>query len=289
MKCSCIFSLALLAASAAAGQAPGLSHLSEKALSPDGRLGILVPRGASTGSPELIEVKTGRILATLEARDVDAVWSKDGSTLVWSAKGKWGPWSMAIIEIKKGRVISQTDILSILQNELYRRLKKAEPALYAKIEKENGGSGLHSLFMDVYARPSQDAGSVLIVAGLTSDPNDAQPYDLQLQADITAQTVPGGKLAFGEFHSFNPAQLARLRDQDDKAAGDENKVYMEVLRHTPAAQRKTLEKEESDWKSRSGDAAECAGFSFMGARYFQADTALFQKRAATLRARMGGG
>jgi hypothetical protein len=87
-------------------QFPDGFGVERSSLSPDKRYGVLAPDldhydDAATHQNKLVEVKTGRVLAVIQAETgmvhmnhggiLPSRWSADGSLLLWKVDGKWCP------------------------------------------------------------------------------------------------------------------------------------------------------------------------------------------------------
>jgi hypothetical protein len=123
--------------------------ISPASISPDRRLGVLVPDTAQyqeKNGNRLVEVSTGRELAVILARTgmehmnhggISPRWSADGTGLLWLVGGKWSPRAMAYLRITGGKVEWQRDLLTLSQQEILKRTRAADPVAYAAVVKEN--------------------------------------------------------------------------------------------------------------------------------------------------------
>lgn len=126
-------------------------------ISPDGRYGVTVPSFEQYPGPEddpgnqLVERKTGRVLTPIRAETgwtrmnrggvLPARWSKDGSLLVWEVSGRWSPLALVVLKLENGGVKWQTDVLTVAQQAILARTKKAAPERYEAAKKANAGNG----------------------------------------------------------------------------------------------------------------------------------------------------
>jgi hypothetical protein len=128
-----------------AGSAPGAAEsyaILANTYSSDHRYGITVTELDGTASGEnavnsIVDIQTGKLLGAIDS-DVASehmnndeiaptLWSADDSALLWLVDGKWGYRTEELIKISKGRMGSQVDVLTLLQAEILKRLKKAVP------------------------------------------------------------------------------------------------------------------------------------------------------------------
>ena len=123
--------------------------ISPASISPDRRLGVLVPDTAQyqeKNGNRLVEVSTGRELAVILARTgmehmnhggISPRWSADSTGLLWLVGGKWSPRAMAYLRITGGKVEWQRDLLTLSQQEILKRTRETDPVAYAAVVKEN--------------------------------------------------------------------------------------------------------------------------------------------------------
>jgi hypothetical protein len=141
----------LLASSAAADKIPPGYVVLSCTISPDGRLGVLVPKleelehlEMTTGAQnQVIELATGNIVAVIRTDWVGATrqnhggvlpaqWSRDNSILLWQVDGKWFRDAVVLLKFRDGKLDWQTDITRAAQAECLLRTRRAEPRLYAQ-------------------------------------------------------------------------------------------------------------------------------------------------------------
>ena len=145
---------------------PGLPQgylVPQDTLSPDGRYGISVfdntvnPIPSQIDDNKLIEVKTGRVLASIipsgsvqgsgyiTHEDHGGIeptrWSSDGKLALWEIDGKWGVEAIVLIFLRDGKVVRQLDVLAMLQQAILGETKRAAPKTYLKAKNDNTGNG----------------------------------------------------------------------------------------------------------------------------------------------------
>ena len=151
--------VALLGLHSAWAAVPAGFHIPESTLSPDGRLGVIVPdfkNYKQDGDPQnkLVKAESGDVFATIEAptffedpeinmNDVNlaACWSHDGATLAWVLGGKWFPTACVLVNVADGEVEWQTDVLTAVQKKMLAKARAAAPENYAAAKKQNTGNG----------------------------------------------------------------------------------------------------------------------------------------------------
>ncbi len=133
-----------------------LSFATTMSILSDKRYGVLAPDldhydDAATDQNKLVEVKTGRVLAVIQAETgmvhmnhggiLPSRWSADGSLLLWKVDGKWCPRALVLLKIDNGEVKWQRNLLKTAQQEILARTRKASPKRYAAAKKQNAGNG----------------------------------------------------------------------------------------------------------------------------------------------------
>ncbi|MCX6876536.1 MAG: hypothetical protein NTW21_22410 [Verrucomicrobia bacterium] len=125
----------------------------QSTLSPDGRHGVLVPdptRYQENNGNRLVDAATGQEEAVIRARTgvehanhvgIYPRWTEDGSGLLWLVSDKWFPRAMVYLRIADGKVQWQRDLLTLSQQEILKRVRKADPVAYAAAVKENKSPG----------------------------------------------------------------------------------------------------------------------------------------------------
>ena len=188
--------------------------------SPDHRLGVLVPdekRYDAGGKNQLVEIKTGRVLAILAGEPgmermnhggvAPSRWSEDSSLLLWQVEGKWFPRALVLVKVRDGKVDWQLDLLKSAQQEILSRAKKAAPKKYAAARRENAGSG--SAYPDGFTVDLQTDGDentpivlpLRLHVTLTADPKGIEDYPAaaRLNATLEAEAGADGTLKILEF------------------------------------------------------------------------------------------
>ena len=206
-------------------------------LSPDHTYGVTVPENAhydDIHNPQnkLVEVKTGRVLAVIKANAgwdrgnydnvLPANWSADGSLMLWHVDGKWSPTALVLLQIEKGTVKWQIDLLKTAQQAILAQTKKAQPQTYAAAKKQNAGSG--SAFPDGFTVDVSAGGSdasplttsteapkpislpLAVHADLTSNPKqlDSFPKNAELDSELDGVVDENGKFTVTKFQLTPP-------------------------------------------------------------------------------------
>ena len=203
---------------------PANFGVAKSSVSPDGAYGVLAPADFDhyneDGPPQnkLVEMKTGRILATIQAETglirmnhggiLPSRWSTNGGYLLWSVDGKWCPRAIALLKIESGEVKWQRNILTLGQKEILARTKKASPKKYAAAKKENSGNGAYypdGFTVNVTVDSEEDEPvtfPLTIHVDLDSNPKglDDLPEDANLSSQMTATMGEDGKLVVKDFH-----------------------------------------------------------------------------------------
>jgi len=133
-------------------QFPAGFGVARSSLSPDKRYGVLAPvdldqYDETKGENKLVEVKTGKILAPIDAETglirmnhggiLPSRWSADGSLLLWHVDGKWAPRALVLLKFDNGEVKWQHNLLKMAQQEILARTRKVAPQKYAAVKKRN--------------------------------------------------------------------------------------------------------------------------------------------------------
>ena len=136
--------------------------------SPHARYGVTVPKLEDYKSPgdqspngpknKVVEIKTAHVLGAIQAdvafagenhEELEPWWTADESMLLWQVDGKWGYATEVLVKLADGKIKSQVDILSLLQQEILRRTRAAVPTKYAAVKAQGKGDG--SWFKDGFA------------------------------------------------------------------------------------------------------------------------------------------
>jgi len=202
---------------AAATPPPGFK-IWPSSISPDGKLGVIVPDVDHLKDKErqnkLVEIATGKVIATLAAEtvfdhqnntDITPSWSKDGTLLEWKADGKWGSLMLVLVRVDHGAVKDQIDVREAAVTAALAAANKANPKAYAAAKKEGEGNG--SWFRDGFAidvRQDHEGAPSLpfkLVIELTSNPKEIDDYPAaaRLKGTMTGTVGVDGKISFGAF------------------------------------------------------------------------------------------
>jgi hypothetical protein len=186
------------------------------ARSPDRRYGVIWPDAGhvvdGVRQNRLIELATGKVIATLDAETVFAGqshatpaprWTRDGASLVWHVEGKWGSHAVAVVRIDKGNVVWQVDVRERVVREVLPALERMAPSAYAIAKRQGAGNG--SWYRDGFAidiRPASKAPPTFPLAfeiELTSDPKclDDYPKAGRIAYRATARLESSGKVVVG--------------------------------------------------------------------------------------------
>lgn len=192
-------------------------------LSPDKRLGFLVPdidNDSRDARNSLVDVKTGRVLAILQAASVGysrmnqggvlpTRWSPDGSVAIWQVDGKWSDEALVALRLQAGKVAWQANVLKLGEQAILNRTKQAAPKEYAKVQKMNGGMGT--------LPPGELAG--------VDDPRSSYPQGFSIQVDVTgpltfplhvtAELTSGAKPGV-DMYNYLTSHLTGLLDEKGK-------------------------------------------------------------------------
>ena len=203
---------------------PANFGVAKSSVSPDGAYGVLAPADFDhydeNGKPQnqLVEMKTGRILATIQAETglihmnhggiLPSHWSADGNYLLWSVDGKWCPRALALLKIESGQLKWQRNILTLAQKEILARTKKASPKKYAAAKKENSENGSYypdGFTVNVTIDGQEDEPvkfPLTIHVDLDSNPKgiDDLPEDANISSEMTATMGEDGNLVVKDFH-----------------------------------------------------------------------------------------
>ena len=204
-------------------QFPDGFGVERSSLSPDKRYGVLAPDldhydDAATDQNKLVEVKTGRVLAVIQAETgmvhmnhggiLPSRWSTDGSLLLWKVDGKWCPRALVLLKIDNGEVKWQRNLLKTAQQEILARTRKASPKRYAAAKKQNAGNG--SAYPDGFTVNVTDSDQgdaplslpLAISTALESDPKAIEdfPEKAKLNSEMDAIVDPDGKFVVKNFH-----------------------------------------------------------------------------------------
>jgi hypothetical protein len=208
--------LAVSTDEAAAQIVPSGYTIPDITLSPDHRYGVTVP-GLDTPNPHnsLIEIKTGRVLAVIQADTgyeranhislVPSRWAKDNSFLLWEVEGKWFDTALVLLKLENGKVEWQRNLLKIGQQAILARTKRAAPRKYRAAKEQNKGNG--SAYPDGFTVAVTVEGKegeplslpLAIFVSLTSNPKEI-PKFVNLDAELEASMSSEGKFTVTKFN-----------------------------------------------------------------------------------------
>ncbi len=205
-------------------QFPKNFAVAKNSVSPDGRYGVLIPTDSenydANGTPQnrLVEIKTGTVLATIQAVTglmhmnhggvLPSRWSPDGGYLLWSVDGKWTPRAIVLLKIENGHVKWQRDLLGLNQKEILARTHKVAPGRYAAAKKENRGSGSNypdgfTVNVSVNGEASAPLQLPLTIhVQLEADPKATEDFPEAAKITSEMETTIGadGNLVVKDFH-----------------------------------------------------------------------------------------
>jgi hypothetical protein len=178
--------IALACSTAAAGVPKGYSIV-PKSTSPDGKLAVTAPDDPSSTQPnQLVEVATGKVIATLVSTpaplteshiDFHPMWSKDGAMLEWYVDGKWGSWALVLVKLDHGNA-SQLDARELAVHEVLADVQRAHRDAAAAAKRQGAQSG--SWFRDGLAIDVKPVGTKLTDDGGVVVPPPALPLALEV-------------------------------------------------------------------------------------------------------------
>jgi hypothetical protein len=188
----------LLASSVAIAAPPKGYSIVPKSTSPDGKLAVIAPDTQAQPTKDshddkLIEVATGKVVATLVSPtaaihdsevDFEPRWSADGSLLEWYVDGKWGSYALVLVAVDHGAVASQIDVRELAVHEVLAEVQRSHAAAAAAAKREGAQSGWW--FRDGLAIDVKPAGITLTNDGATIP----RPTKLPLAFDVTYTSNP---------------------------------------------------------------------------------------------------
>jgi hypothetical protein len=213
--------LVLVATTASAGVPKGFAVV-PKSLSPDGKLEVIAPDDATSTQPDqLVEVATGKVVATLSSTPAPLpqsqlefypTWSKDGAWLEWYVDGKWGSWALLLVHVEHGAVTQQIDARELAVKETLAEVQRMHASAAAAAKRQGNTSG--SWFRD----------------GLAID---VKPSGTKLGDDGTSVPAPALPLALDVTYTSNPKQL----DDFPKPAQLDGTLALAIDAHGKLARR----------------------------------------------------
>lgn len=194
-------------------------------LSPDGRYGVTIPvfyfDDLNDPSNNLIEVKTGRVLTTINADPgydralnfhevLPSRWSNDSSLLLWEVAGKWNPDALVLLKIKNGKTAWQLDLLKISQQAILTRTKQAAPKTYLAVKGDGSeyGSAYPDGFTVDVSVPENIHFPLLVHADLTANPKGIENFSHNLDSQLDGIVDENGKFTVIHF------ELTARKDRD---------------------------------------------------------------------------
>lgn len=219
-------------------------------LSPDWRFGVLVPdvdHYRENNGNRLVDVTTGREVAPIQARTgmehmnhggIHPQWSEDGKGMLWVVGGKWFPRAMVYLRIADGKVQWQRDLLTMSQQEILKRVRKADPVAYATVVRENKGHAEafpEGFTIDVNIVGNEVALPLHFIVALTSDPkhlncppggetrngriyepqpSESKPFDVMPQGEVVEARMRGvlaadGAITWSGFRAVTGAKAVK--------------------------------------------------------------------------------
>jgi len=187
-------------------------------VSPDKTLGVIAPdadhASQAAHQNQLVQVSTGKVIATIDAEtvyehenhvDITPAWSADGSLLAWYARGKWGSAVLVLLRVDHASVRQQIDVRERAVERALANARKANPAAYEAAKQEGAGNG--AWFRDGFAidvRPVTDGPPTLpfkFVVDMTSNPKELESYPAPARFAASMIGVVGrdGAITFGQF------------------------------------------------------------------------------------------
>jgi hypothetical protein len=219
--------LAVSTLEAAAQTVPTGYTIPDITLSPDHRYGVTVP-GLDTPNPHnsLIEIKTGRVLAEIQADTgyeranhislLPSRWTKDNSFLLWEVDGKWFDTALVLLKLENGEVVWQRNLLEIGQQAILARTKRAAPRKYRAAKEQNKGNGSaypdgFTVVVTVGGKEGESLSLPLaIFVSLTSNPKGQEdPKFINLDAELEASMNSEGKFTVTKFHLGTKSPASR--------------------------------------------------------------------------------
>ncbi|HEY1548700.1 MAG TPA: hypothetical protein VGG28_12815, partial [Kofleriaceae bacterium] len=169
---------------------------------------------------QLIEVATGKVVATLVSTPAPLtqselafypVWSKDGALLEWYVDGKWGSWALVLVHVDRGSA-SQIDARELAVHEVLAETQRTHRDAATAAKRQGAQSG--SWFRD----------------GLAID---VKPAGTKLAGDGVIVPAPALPLALDVTYTSNPKQL----DDYPKSAQVDGKLSLAIDAHGKLTRR----------------------------------------------------
>lgn len=183
--------------------------------SPDGRFAVSVVKGGwdgQTGGPrnQLLRRSDGHVVAALPGIAAwehqnhgghTAKWSPDSSLLLWTVDGKWFPRSLVLLRLEGEKVLWQHELMTLLQKEILRRTREAQPKRYAAWKKKNpeyGSAYPEGFSVDVLLPEGELRLPLTFKVILTSNPKDREEEG-GLNSWLTGEVRADGSLGWHQF------------------------------------------------------------------------------------------
>ncbi len=219
-----ITSLALVCFARAAAQpawVPAHFSIPTDTISPDGRYGVMMPDAETDGSNDLVDMKTGRLVAELAGEpgwretdhsmrwgEMEAKWSADATTLCWIHPDKWFPESYVVLRLKSGRLAWQVELMKLADREILARTEAASPVNFAiaKLDHAEDGSAYPEGFSIDVSEPEETFSLPLVcTVALTSNPkeSDDEPEENGVRAWLTMRVGTDGSVTYSHFKVKN--------------------------------------------------------------------------------------
>jgi hypothetical protein len=120
----------------------------------------------------LSRIPTGRTLLTANAKGYyAATWSKNSSTAVFVAGSRWGPEKVWVLQLRDGKVASQTDVTAVVRQQVLPDYRKSHAERY---------NDYYDFVFDEYEGTDSwkldDAGHLIIDTVCTTDPKELDPH-----------------------------------------------------------------------------------------------------------------
>ena len=203
-----------------------------RTISPDDRYGVMMPDAWDGGASKLVELKTGRVVATLVGGQgwerenhsmrwgqMEATWSADSSTLCWVYPGKWFPESLVVLKLHGKTLAWQKDLMKPAQAEILARTEEAAPDNFAAAKLENAGDGSaypEGFSVDVSTSTHGLSLPLTCEVSLTSNSkgSDEEPDENGVLAWLVMTVSPDGSIGYSKFRvkpgALSPDEMKKV-------------------------------------------------------------------------------
>ena len=222
--CAICFGLIALGHTPAQAQYPSGLVVSDASLSPDGRLGVLIPKDWDAyefaNQNALVDRKARKVLTTIQGETgmeemnhggLGPRWSKDSSLLLWEVDGKWFPRALVLLQVRKKDEVRQLDLLKSAQQEILSRTRKAYPKEYETIRKRDGyGAAYPDTFtINVITKSSPVTFPFVFQVELTSDPKSMAlaTRETALEATLEGKVTRFWNVKYSKFEVLGPKEV----------------------------------------------------------------------------------